>query len=219
MFDRRILMTNTTQRLVKTSILLAIATVLSVVKLFSMPFGGTITPASMMPVILIAYIYGTKWGLFSAFIYGILQMITGMNVVSAMFLPGESQMVIWHAVLVCVIDYILAYMMLGFGGVFKNKIKNQSLSIALGTFVSMLLTYIMHIVSGYIFYGAWAEWFFTQDGFYSFGKTIVESFSGNLLSLIYSVIYNGLYMIPEIIITVLLTPFVYAVLKKSKSVL
>jgi thiamine transporter ThiT len=122
-------MTNTTQRLVKTSILLAIATVLSVVKLFSMPFGGTITPASMMPVILIAYIYGTKWGLFSAFIYGILQMITGMNVVSAMFLPGESQMVIWHAVLVCVIDYILAYMMLGFGGVFKNKIKNQSLSI------------------------------------------------------------------------------------------
>lgn len=212
-------MTNTTQRLVKTSILLAIATVLSVVKLFSMPFGGTITPASMMPVILIAYIYGTKWGLFSAFIYGILQMITGMNVVSAMFLPGESQMVIWHAVLVCVIDYILAYMMLGFGGVFKNKIKNQSLSIALGTFVSMLLTYIMHIVSGYIFYGAWAEWFFTQDGFYSFGKTIVESFSGNLLSLIYSVIYNGLYMIPEIIITVLLTPFVYAVLKKSKSVL
>ena len=212
-------MTNTTQRLVKTSILLAIATVLSVVKLFSMPFGGTITPASMMPVILIAYIYGTKWGLFSAFIYGILQMITGINVVSAMFLPGESQMVIWHAVLVCVIDYILAYMMLGFGGVFKNKIKNQSLSIALGTFVSMLLTYIMHIVSGYIFYGAWAEWFFTQDGFYSFGKTIVESFSGNLLSLIYSVIYNGLYMIPEIIITVLLTPFVYAVLKKSKSVL
>ena len=212
-------MTNTTQRLVKTSILLAIATVLSVVKLFSMPFGGTITPASMMPVILIAYIYGTKWGLFSAFIYGILQMITGMNVVSAMFLPGESQMVIWHAVLVCAIDYILAYMMLGFGGVFKNKIKNQSLSIALGTFVSMLLTYIMHIVSGYIFYGAWAEWFFTQDGFYSFGKTIVESFSGNLLSLIYSVIYNGLYMIPEIIITVLLTPFVYAVLKKSKSVL
>ena len=212
-------MTNTTQRLVKTSILLAIATVLSVVKLFSMPFGGTITPASMMPVILIAYIYGTKWGLFSAFIYGILQMITGMNVVSAMFLPGESQMVLWHAVLVCVIDYILAYMMLGFGGVFKNKIKNQSLSIALGTFVSMLLTYIMHIVSGYIFYGAWAEWFFTQDGFYSFGKTIVESFSGNLLSLIYSVIYNGLYMIPEIIITVLLTPFVYAVLKKSKSVL
>ena len=146
-------------------------------------------------------------------------MITGMNVVSAMFLPGESQMVIWHAVLVCVIDYILAYMMLGFGGVFKNKIKNQSLSIALGTFVSMLLTYIMHIVSGYIFYGAWAEWFFTQDGFYSFGKTIVESFSGNLLSLIYSVIYNGLYMVPEIIITVLLTPFVYAVLKKSKSVL
>ena len=212
-------MTNTTQRLVKTSILLAIATVLSVVKLFSMPFGGTITPASMMPVILIAYIYGTKWGLFSAFIYGILQMITGINVVSAMFLPGESQMVFWHAVLVCVIDYILAYMMLGFGGVFKNKIKNQSLSIALGTFVSMLLTYIMHVVSGYIFYGAWAEWFFTQDGFYSFGKTIVESFSGNLLSLIYSVIYNGLYMIPEIIITVMLTPFVYAVLKKSKSVL
>ena len=63
------------------------------------------------------------------------------------------------------------------------------------------MRYIAHIVSGYIFFGAWAEWFFTQEGFYSIGQTILGAFSGKALSLIYSVFYNGLYMIPEIIIT------------------
>ncbi|MBR5203263.1 MAG: hypothetical protein IKW45_08350, partial [Clostridia bacterium] len=47
----------------------------------------------------------------------------------------------------------------------------------------------------------WAEWFFTQEGFYSWGETIMNTFSGNGLAFVYSVIYNGFYMIPEIIIT------------------
>ena len=76
--------------------------------------------------------------------------------------------------------------------------------------------YVMHIVSGYIFYGAWAEWFFTQEGFYAFGAKLMETLSGDALSLAYSVIYNGFYMVPEIIITVILTPIVYGVIKKAK---
>ena len=169
-----------------------------------------------MPVIIIAYMYGTKWGLLSGAVYGVLQMLTGMNIVAAMFLPGESQMLVWQAILVCLIDYILAYMMLGFGGIFKGKIKNNIMAVALGTVIAMLLSYIMHIISGYIFYGEWAEWFFTQEGFYSFGTKIVENFDGKILSLLYSIVYNGLYMIPEIIITVIVTPIVYKFLLKSK---
>ena len=209
-------MENTTQRLVKTAILLAIATGLSIIKIFELPFGGSVTAASMMPVIIIAYMYGTKWGLLSGAVYGVLQMLTGMNIVAAMFLPGESQMLVWQAILVCLIDYILAYMMLGFGGIFKGKIKNNIMAVALGTVIAMLLSYIMHIISGYIFYGEWAEWFFTQEGFYSFGTKIVENFDGKILSLLYSIVYNGLYMIPEIIITVIVTPIVYKFLLKSK---
>ena len=208
-------MNTSTQKMVKTAVMLAVATILSVITVFKLPFGGSITPASMMPVIIIAYIYGVKWGLFSAFVYSILQMLTGMDVVSALFMPGDSQMLIWQAISVCLIDYVLAYMMLGFAGVFKGKIKSDEAAICVGTVFSMFLTYVMHIISGFIFYGAWAEWFFTQEGFYSFGATIMEKFSGGMLSFIYSVIYNGLYMIPEIIITAVITPVVYAILKKS----
>ena len=55
--------------------------------------------------------------------------------------------------------------------------------------------------TGAIFFGAWAEWFFTQEGFYAIGGKIMDTFSGSGLAIIYSIFYNGLYMIPEIIIT------------------
>lgn len=207
-----------TKKLIISALFIAIATVLSLIKLFALPFGGSVTLVSMMPIILLAYMFGTKWGLLCGFIYSLLQMLTGMDVVSALFLPGDSQMLVWQAISVCLIDYVLAYTMLGFGGIFKGKFKNEAASVALGTLVAMLLTYLMHIISGYIFYGAWAEWFFTQEGFYSFGKTIMENCSGAGLSLVYSLIYNGLYMIPETIITVIVTPIVYKAVKKAAKI-
>ena len=83
----------------------------------------------------------------------------------------------------------------------RNKISNKTVSLVVGVVFALFLRYIAHIVSGYIFYGAWAERFFTQEGFYSIGNVILNSMSGNLLSFVYSVFYNGLFMIPEIIIT------------------
>ena len=128
-------------------------------------------------------------------------MLLGAKTVAAFFLPGDSQMVVWQALCVCLLDYIVAFTVLGFGGIFRNKIKNPSAALALGAFVALSLRYIVHIISGAIFFGAWAEWFFTQEGFYSIGAKIMETFSGAELSIAYSVFYNGLYMIPEIIIT------------------
>ncbi len=46
-----------------------------------------------------------------------------------------------------------------------------------------------------------AEWFFSQEGFYKIGESILGKYSGTALSIVYSVFYNGLYMVPEIIIT------------------
>jgi thiamine transporter len=83
----------------------------------------------------------------------------------------------------------------------RNKIKNKTIALCLGSIFALLLRYIAHIFSGAIFYGAWAEWFFSQEGFYAFGAKVLEAFSGGTLALIYSVVYNGLYMIPEIVIT------------------
>jgi len=192
-----------TRILVECALLIAMAVILEMVsKLIGLelPFGGTITLASMLPIIVISYRHGIKWGFLSAFAYSILQMLLGMKVVSAMFLPGDSQMIFWQAICVCLLDYVCAYTILGIGGIFRNKLKPTP-AILCGVLLALCLRYIIHIISGAIFFGAWAEWFFTQEGFYSIGAKILENFSGTSLSIVYSIFYNGLYMIPEIIVT------------------
>lgn len=212
-------MTSTnTRRLVETGLLLAIATVLSMFKPFELPFGGGITIVSMLPIVLIAYRYGTKWGLFSAFVGSILQMLVGFKTVSAFFMPGDEQMVIWKAILVCLIDYIIAYTALGFGGIFRNKFKSAAGALCLGSVVALALRYLAHIISGFLFFGSWAEWFFTQDGFYKIGSSIMSTFSGEGLALAYSVFYNGLYMIPEIILTAIVAFIIGKVPQIAKKV-
>ena len=203
------------RKIVLSAMLIAMAMVLSFIQPFQLPFGGGITLASMMPIVFISFIFGTRWGLFSAFVYSIIQMISGAKVVASFFLPGESQMTLGAALAVCFMDYILAYTVLGFGGIFKNKFKNNTISITTGCVFALSLRYIVHIISGAIFFGAWAEWFFTQEGFYAIGQKIINMFSGNSLSLIYSVFYNGLYMIPEIMLTAIITPIVYKITEKN----
>lgn len=193
-----------TVRLVESALLIAIAAVLELISKalgLELPFGGTITLASMFPIVLIAYKYGTKWGILSGFTYSLVQMLLGAKTVSAMFLPGDDQMVLWQAICICLLDYVLAYTLLGLGGIFKGKFKKPAAELALGAFVALLLRYLVHIVSGAIFYGAYAEWFFTQEGFYSIGEKILGTFSGSSLAIAYSIFYNGLYMVPEIILT------------------
>lgn len=206
-----------TKKLVVCAMLVALGTVLSVIQPFALPFGGGITLASMMPVCLIGMIYGMKTGVLSALCFSVLQMFLGASTISAAFLPGDDQMVLWKAILMCLLDYTLAYTVLGFSGIFKDKIKNEGTAVMAGAAFTTFLRYVLHIASGYILWGSYAEWFFSQEGFYAFGEKILDAFSGNGLAFIYSVIYNGLYMIPEIIITALVTPIVYKALKNSKA--
>ena len=200
-----------TQALTVSAIMIAfsvsISAICAVMPFLNLPFGGGFTIASMLPIIIVAYMYGTKWGLLTAFTYSILQMLLGFNTVSAFFLPGDSQMIWWRAVLVILIDYVIAYSVLGLGGIFRNKVETKK-ALVLGSVYAIFLRYLAHIISGAIFFGTWAEWFFTQDGFPAWGEKILEVFSGNSLSIVYSVIYNGTYMIPEIIITAIVAYFV-----------
>ena len=200
-----------TQALTVSAIMIAfsvsISAICAVMPFLNLPFGGGFTIASMLPIIVVAYMYGTKWGLLTAFTYSILQMLLGFNTVSAFFLPGDSQMIWWRAVLVILIDYVIAYSVLGFGGIFRNKFSTRK-ALVCGSIVAISLRYLAHIISGAIFFGTWAEWFFTQDGFPSWGEKILEIFSGASLATVYSIIYNGTYMIPEIIITAIVAYFV-----------
>ncbi len=185
----------------------SISAICAVMPFLNLPFGGGFTIASMLPIIVVSYMYGTKWGLLTAFVYSIMQMLLGFNTVSAFFLPGDSQMVWWRAIIVCLIDYVIAYTVLGFGGVFRKRF-GRTKAIVLGSILAISLRYIAHIVSGAIFFGTWAEWFFTQDGFPAWGQAILNTFSGDALAIVYSIIYNGTYMIPEIIITAVVACFV-----------
>lgn len=205
-----------TKQLIVSAVLIAIAAVLSFIQPFQLPFGGSVTLASSMPLIILSYIYGVKQGFFYSFVYSLLQIVLGLKTVSAFFLPGDSKLTFFAAVGVCLLDYIFAYSVLGFGGIFKNKLKTPAKEIFFGCLFAMILKYIIHIISGTIFFGSLATWFFTQDGFYSIGEKIVSSFSGYTLSLVYSIFYNGLYMLPEIIITALITPIAYNAVLKSK---
>ena len=195
------------RRLTESGMMVALATVISFVcslipvPPFNFPFGGGITIAGMLPVILIAYLYGTRWGLLTGFVYSLIQMLLGHSTVAGLFLPvEEGGMQVWAALLICFIDYILAYTLLGLGGLFRKRM-TAGKALVLGCIVALLARYLCHIVSGAIFYGAWAEWFFTQENFYAIGGWILDTFSGEGLAIIYSIFYNGLYMIPEIIIT------------------
>ena len=196
------------RRLTESGMMVALATVISFVcslipvPPFNFPFGGGITIAGMLPVILIAYLYGTRWGLLTGFVYSLIQMLLGHSTVAGLFLPvEEGGMQVWAALLICFIDYILAYTLLGLGGLFRKRM-TAGKALVLGCIVALLARYLCHIVSGAIFYGACAEWFFTLEGIYEWiGRAVLDTFSGGSLALLYSVVYNGCYMIPEIVIT------------------
>ena len=198
-----------TKRLAVSAIMLASAVILAVLSapIPPLPFGGSFTVASMLPIVLIAYMYGTKWGLFSAFTYSILQIILDLlggragSMLLLYFLPtSEDFMGYGAAIGILILDYFVAYTALGLGGVLRNKMHKVP-AIILGVLIALGARYAVHIVSGYLFFGTWAEWFFTQEGFYAIGNVILNAFSGQLLAIVYSIFYNGLYMIPELVIT------------------
>ena len=203
-------MTNKTKRITESAMLLAVAIVLELVsKMFipEMPFGGQITLVSMLPVVLISYRHGMKWGFVASFTYAILEMAIGMKTVSAAFLPGYfgDGAMIFKALLMCLLDYVLAFTALGLGGIFRNKIANPGKALLCGSLVALGARYLCHIASGYILFSEWAEWFFTQEGFPAWGAKLVEALSPTALGIVYSVFYNGMFMIPEMIFTAIVS--------------
>ena len=213
------------RRLTVSAMMVALSTVISFlcalipVPPFNFPFGGGITIAGMLPVVLVAYLYGTRWGLLTGFVYSLIQMLLGHSTISSLFLPiEEGGMQLYAALLICFIDYILAYTLLGLGGLFRKRM-SAGKALVLGCIVALGARYLCHIVSGAIFYGTWAEWFFTLEGIYELmGKAILDTFSGASLALLYSIVYNGCYMIPEMIITPLIALIVLRIPTVKKQV-
>ena len=175
-----------TKRLTESAMLIALAIILELVsKMFipELPFGGQITLAAMLPVVLIAYRHGMKWGFVAAFTYSLLQMALGAKTVSAAFLPGYfgDGAMLFNALLMCLLDYVLAFTVLGLGGIFRRRCENQGTALVLGAVVTGALRYLLHVIAGCT---VWA------------GVSIPDA-----AALVYSLAYNATYMVPEVAVT------------------
>ena len=195
-----------TKRLTESAMLLSLAIVLEFIsKMFipEMPFGGQVTFVSMLPVVLISYRHGVKWGLVSGGAYALMEMAIGAKTVAAAFQPGYfgDGVMLLNAFVMCALDYLAAFTVLGLGGCFRNQLKNPGAALSCGSLVALGARYATHVASGYILFSGWAEWFFTQEGFPAWGAGLVESLSPNALGFVYSLVYNGMYMVPEMICT------------------
>ena len=199
-------MTNKTKRLTESAMLLSVAIVLELCsKMFipELPFGGQVTLVSMLPVVLISYRHGVKWGLVSGVAYAMIEMAIGAKTVTAAFQPGYfgDGVMLLNALIMCALDYLVAFTVLGLGGIFRDRIENRGKALCCGAIVALGCRYLAHILSGYILFAGWAEWFFTQEGFPTWGAGLVVSLSPTALGMLYSIVYNGMYMIPEMILT------------------
>ena len=116
---------------------LALAFVLSNIKLFKLPMGGSLTVFSMFFVTYIGYLYGPRVSLSAAFAYGLLQMIADPYIISV---PQ----------LLC--DYILAFGALGLAGFFHNS----KLGMLKGYFAGIFGRYVFSVLSGVIFFADYA---------------------------------------------------------------
>lgn len=172
------------QNLVLAGVLVALGTALSFVKIIDLPYGGSLTLCSMLPVMVFAYRAGLKWGLGAGFTFSVLQLLFGLNA-----LKGVSGTTVAGSI---VLDYLLAFTVLGLAGIFRGKIKNHTIAFTLGCFVSGMLRYLCSFLSGWILWGEYADVNFSP---------MLAGMSGQQLACCYSLVYNGSYMIPEIILT------------------
>ena len=170
-------MNYTLRKITETAIMLAVATVLSLIQ-FAGPWvlGGSITVCSMLPIILIAHRYGTKWGVLTATAYSLLQLLLGLN--NVQYAPNAIT-----AIGIILLDYVLAFGVLGFAAVFDSVFKSKKTSFVVGVIMVMSARFLCHFISGVIIWEAlWPN---------SLGWT----------TWIWSLSYNGSYMLPEILIT------------------
>ncbi|MBQ7352864.1 MAG: energy-coupled thiamine transporter ThiT [Clostridia bacterium] len=161
-------------------IFIALATILSFLPVYEMPMGGSVTLASMLPILLVGVKFGYKWGLGASTVYMLIQLMQA-------FIKGNVFIycVGAGAVIVCLMfDYIVPFTILGLSAFAKPKAteKLSVIKVCLTFGVLIFARFICHFITGVVIWGQWAP-----EGMGKF---------------VYSLAYNGQYMLPELIITV-----------------
>lgn len=162
-----------TRVLVECALMVAIGTVLANIKIFTMPNGGSVTLLSMLPFVLVSFRHGVKWGLFTGLVNGCLQMLLGF------WAPPTPTFIYFLGEIL--LDYLVAFMVLGTAEFFARPFKNRMVGVAVGTAIAGFLRFMCSFLSGVLVWGNLNE---------------------GLSAWTYSLVYNASYMLPETLITV-----------------
>ncbi len=141
---------------------------------------------AMIPIIVFSVKFGAVWGCFVGLVFGTLKFLLG----------GEAAN-FWSIML----DYSIAYAAVGFAGFFKSM-KNRPVAATLGTAVGCFARFIVSFISGVTIYAEYAEPEYL-------GIATPNTF-------IYSIIYNGAYILPSMVIAIILVPVIVVALEKYK---
>ncbi len=164
-----------TSMLVFSAIMIAIGTVLSLLKV-DFIMGGGVTACAMLPLVIVSFRYGCKWGVFTAFVFSVLQCLLGLDNVQYATSVGM-------AIAIILLDYIVAYSVIGFAGIFAKKAKSFNTALISGIGFTFFARFICHFITGWFIWDAlWPNEF-------------------GMMAPVYSLCYNGSYMLAEAIIS------------------
>ena len=171
--------------LAECAVLTSLASILSLITLYNLPYGGAVTAASMLPMLIISYRHGMVYGFGSGLVYAVIQQLLGLN--------NLSYATTWQAVLAIIfLDYLLAFVTVGLGGIFRRKNVSQTSAITGGALLVCLLRYTCHVIAGAT---VWA------------GISIPTK-----AALVYSFSYNATYMLPETVVLITVGAYLSSVL-------
>lgn len=180
-----------TRILVECALMVALSCVLSMIEIPLMAHGGSITLFSMVPIIIVSYRHGVKWGLLAAFVNSLIQFVQGINNLAYCQSLGAQ--------IGCVLlDYLLAFTVLGLADAIAKRFSNRVAGIGVSAFVICLLRYLCSFLSGYI---VWKDYDYAFEWMSEINFPGISDMSVNGLCWLYSALYNATYMIPEAILT------------------
>ena len=170
-------------------LMIALALVLGLLKVFELPQGGSIS-LEMLPLLFFCVRWGMGGGFIACFAFGVLQV----------FIQGAVSWG-WQSIL---LDYVLAFTVLGLAWYIARPFPSSKVGRAVGagvsTFVVCALRYVCSVLSGYV---VWKDYDYAFDWMTNFGwGQAIEGMAENALCWLYSIVYNATYMIPEALFTV-----------------
>lgn len=198
-------MNKKTKIMVECSVLIAVSIILSFIKIYEAPLGGSVTLFSMVPLMIISIRHGLSWGLGSSFIFSIFKLWMGAG--NFAYVPTVKGIIV-----VILLDYLVAYTSIGLAGAFrnlklsKNEKTNVTVTTTMGVVFACVVRFVSHFVNGAV---VWYE--ITKNGDWNEYVHTVGMW-------LYSFVYNITYIGPEAAMTIIAVPTIVmllGILKKN----